>query len=105
MKLTERDIVVLRDLASSEIDRWHDGWARPMDVGGRDASHHSATLKKLARHGLAEQKERAGWCRPSYLYRVTVHGRIWLTNLDAHLARERLLKEATQGGDDGRSTD
>lgn len=45
-------------------------WVRPMDVGGRDASHHSATLNKLVRLGLAERKRRAGHIRPSYLYRA-----------------------------------
>jgi hypothetical protein len=35
----------------------HEGWARPMDVGGRDGSHHSATLAQLAKHGLAERKK------------------------------------------------
>lgn len=46
------------------------GWVRPMDVGGKDASHHSRTLAKLVRLGLAERRRRAGWTRPSYLYRA-----------------------------------
>lgn len=32
-------------------------WLRPMDVGGRDGSHHSTTLARLARAGLAERKK------------------------------------------------
>lgn len=32
-------------------------WARPMDVGARDGSHHSATLSALADRGLAERKK------------------------------------------------
>lgn len=33
------------------------GWARPMDVGGTDGSHHSTTLSQLATRGLAERKK------------------------------------------------
>lgn len=47
--LTERDLEVLAKLSTTE-------WFRPMDVGGTNSSHHSATLAKLARYGLAEQK-------------------------------------------------
>lgn len=47
--LTERDREVLLALSSED-------WHRPMDVGGTDRSHHSATLQKLVRYGLAEQK-------------------------------------------------
>jgi hypothetical protein len=32
-------------------------WARPMDVGARDSSHHSATLSALSRRGLVERKK------------------------------------------------
>ena len=32
-------------------------WARPMDIGARDGSHHSATLSQLAHHGLVERKK------------------------------------------------
>lgn len=35
----------------------HDGWAQPMDVGGRDGSHHAATLRALTRKGLVERKK------------------------------------------------
>lgn len=44
-------------------------WARPMDIGGRDASHHSMTLARLSKKGLVERKERGGVIRTSYLYR------------------------------------
>ena len=47
--MTERDREVLVELPTDE-------WVRPMDVGGRDSSHHSATLRKLVHYGLAEQK-------------------------------------------------
>ena len=47
--LSDRDLAVLVDLPTDEF-------VRPMDIGGRDSSHHSATLRKLVRLGLAEQK-------------------------------------------------
>lgn len=47
--LTERDRDILDALPVDEF-------VRPMDVGGRDSSHHSATLAKLMRHGLVERK-------------------------------------------------
>ncbi len=28
-----------------------------MDIGGRDGSHHSATLRRLANHGLVDRKK------------------------------------------------
>lgn len=31
--------------------------AQPMDIGGRDGSHHSATLAQLTKKGLAERKK------------------------------------------------
>lgn len=65
--LTERDADVLWALPSKE-------WVTPMTVGGTDASHHSATLRKLERRGLVERKRRAGYTRPSYLYRLTSKG-------------------------------
>lgn len=34
------------------------GWARPLDIGGRDASHHSNTLRRLAERGLVDMKQR-----------------------------------------------
>lgn len=33
------------------------GWARPMDIGARDGSHHSSTLSGLAKRGLVERKK------------------------------------------------
>lgn len=47
--LTERDREVLRELPTDEF-------VRPMDIGGRNSSHHSATLSKLVRYGLVERK-------------------------------------------------
>ena len=50
-KLTERQRDVLDSLAV------FGDWARPMDIGARDWSHHSATLSRLADRGLVERKK------------------------------------------------
>jgi hypothetical protein len=54
-----------------------DGWVRPMDVGGSNCSHHSATLKRLLKRGLVERKRRCvsivaalGSNRAGYAYRL-----------------------------------
>jgi hypothetical protein len=49
-KLSDRQRDVLECLTALS-------WAQPMDVGGRDGSHHSATLSGLARRGLVERKK------------------------------------------------
>lgn len=72
-KLTERDLGVLNELSSART-AFPEGWVTPMWIGGTDASHHSAALAKLVRHGLAERRERSGWTRRSYLYRITTLG-------------------------------
>jgi hypothetical protein len=51
--LTMRERDVLRTIASQAPHVW----LRPMDIGGRDGSHHSDTLKKLAKLGLVERKK------------------------------------------------
>ncbi|HMG12781.1 MAG TPA: hypothetical protein VK571_06385 [Gemmatimonadaceae bacterium] len=48
--ITPRQAEVLRDLSETDF-------LRPMDVGGRDGSHHSATLAQLANLGLVERKK------------------------------------------------
>lgn len=48
----------------------HDrAWKTPMWVGGRDSSHHSATLRRMARANMILQRRREGHIRPSYIYR------------------------------------
>ena len=72
-------------------------WARPMDIGARDGSHHTETLRALIDRGLVERKLRgsllnqirggeeafAEWARVkrsrhaprgSYVYRLTASG-------------------------------
>lgn len=51
MKISDRQRAVLRSLAA------YGDWTQPMDVGGRDGSHHSTTLNQLVRKGLAERKK------------------------------------------------
>jgi hypothetical protein len=67
MKLTEREEEILYQLPND--------WCRPMDIGGRDGSDHSAVLKRLAEKGYAERCRRntlrneMGSRRGSYVYR------------------------------------
>lgn len=65
--LTENQRGVLVSMYTGE-------WMRPMDMGGRDGSHHSATLAALVRKGLVERKVRWRGVRGSYLYRITEAG-------------------------------
>ena len=67
--LRDREIEILNNMTAVP-GRWH----RPMDVGGRDASHHSYSLQKLARKGYVEKKIRGGRSRPAYAYRITEKG-------------------------------
>ncbi len=66
--VSENEFCVLRSMQNG-------GWLRPMDFGGHDGSHHSATAAKLVRKGLAERRARgvifASNSRGSYEYRIT----------------------------------
>jgi len=75
MKLTERDIDMLHELAGYE--RGSLCGARPLDLGGYNGSHHSNTLAKLTRHGLVRRSLRvtSGYSRASYRYHLTDSGR------------------------------
>lgn len=78
--LTPQQREVLRALEGQGMTSENDGpkefvWSRPMDLGGRDASHHSKTLHTLVKLGMAEKKKRyAGISTGSYLYRLTAKG-------------------------------
>lgn len=37
------------------------GWAQPMEFGGQDGSHHSATATALAKRGLVDRYKLGGW--------------------------------------------
>lgn len=66
-RLSDRQRDLLHSLAR------YDGWARPMDIGARDGSHHSATLSQLARQGLVERKKlHAIYCCHGSTHRQTL---------------------------------
>lgn len=102
MKITERDVEVLKELEAHERSMKKMGvggeklWARPLDCGGTNGSHHSQTLSKLARHGLAEQKKRGGFSRGSKVYRITSKGREIV-----HEETQADLTYKSMGGGDG----
>jgi hypothetical protein len=82
--LTERQ----HDLLAVLSQPWAAEWARPMDLGASNGSHHSTTLRQLVRRGLVERIPRAlarddvdrdGTGRAkSWLYRITAEGRLAL---------------------------
>jgi hypothetical protein len=83
--LTQRDIDTLQELALAGDNMRRlgraDMWVKPMDCGGRNNSHHSRTLTKLAKRGLAERE--APWSlsmvRGSCRYRINDAGITELT--------------------------
>ncbi len=75
MTLSARDRELLELICSVR------GWVRPMDLGGKDGSHHSATLAKFVRHGWARRRLRGGHTRGAYAYRATPVGRALLAAL------------------------
>lgn len=54
-----------------------DEWVRPMDIGGRNGSNHSALLRQLERDGYVESRARSTGIRGSKLYRLTPSGRAY----------------------------
>lgn len=72
-KLTAHQREVLTNLAW-----WGTEWVRPMDVGGRNGTHHSATLRTLVTKSLVDSRWRTGpggkWARGSKTYRLTEKG-------------------------------
>jgi hypothetical protein len=58
-----------RDVLSSLVDHPRSTWLRPMDIGGRDGSHHSDTLRQLVAMGLVERKK----LHAIYCYHGTHH--------------------------------
>ncbi len=59
------------------------GWLTPMYCGGWDASYHSRVLRSLVPRGLVEKKERGGWTKTSWQYRITLAGRRYFKRLKA----------------------
>lgn len=83
--LSKRELATLGELRhftdQGVKHEWHRKWARPLDVGGSNGSHHGATLMKLGRLGLAEvQKWRIG-SRHTYYYKISQAGRDMLATL------------------------
>jgi len=79
--LTDQELDVLRSL-----EYWHRSGerkgARPLDLGGRNGSHHSATLNKLVRRGLVSRKARSPLTtRGSYRYSLTDLGQSTVKDL------------------------
>lgn len=63
-RLTSRDNELLEELFwANRGSSYPLAWARPLDVGGSNGSHHSNTLTKLEKFGLVESKQR-GWADP-----------------------------------------
>jgi hypothetical protein len=59
MKLTPNQIDVLESLEWANIRSSYPlQWARPLDLGATNSSHHSATLAALAKKGLVQFKQR-----------------------------------------------
>lgn len=79
-KLTENQREVLANAEFSARER-PELWWRPMDLGGFDASHHSATAGTLAKRGLLERRDRGSIAglRAVWLYRITDAGRAALS--------------------------
>lgn len=78
VKLTARDLEVLIDLDAAcrnHMDVIGKDWVQPLDCGGSNGSDHSYRLSKLAKAGLAEQRQRGGGCRGSKSYRINDAGR------------------------------
>ena len=100
--LEKRDTEVLRELAAFNRDH---PWATPMWCGGRNGSHHSASLTKLTHHGLAEcrkfgkvvtgdeifpEPSLTKRAKGSRVFRITAKGKRFLNRLqDATLKSRR----------------
>ena len=93
--MTENEIECLEALvAINDHPRFPMKWARPLDLGGSNGSHHSGTLNRLAQKGLVNFRFREGveppewengqrFCasRGATTYRITPAGRAALSAL------------------------
>lgn len=97
--LTGRDYEILRDLTPTCSDE-PVVWQTPLDIGASNGSDHSYRLTKLAKHGLAEFKQRGApdeeigkparhRSRGSKVYRVTPAG---AAELERHTGQPRPTK-------------
>lgn len=100
MDLTEeeREILIAAEFIHRHPDQgmWQygEGWFKPMHVGGTDGSHHSRTLRKMARKGLidTEVNPSLSGIRNSRRYRISAGG----------LKAFEGLRAAASGGADSR---
>jgi hypothetical protein len=94
MKLTDRDYEVLGELEFATRNHtevgFRDGWAKPMDCGGTNGSHHGATLVKLAKAGLADKQGYTPGRRAVWMYKINDAGK-------AAWAQYRASKRASGG--------
>lgn len=83
--LTENEREILWSTAGDGPDEW----IRPMDAGGRNGSHHSATLRKLVKRGLFTMRQLGGK-KSSCRYKITPLGnQVGIALRKAALAEER----------------
>lgn len=77
MHLSDRDIETLGDLEAANRNLAEGGrlWAKPLDCGGYNGSHHGATLIKLAKAGLVDKKGYTPGCRAVWMYKINEAGR------------------------------
>ena len=71
--ITDRDFETLNELAPSNLDDERE-WHTPLGIGGSNGSHHSNTLRKLAKRGLVEMRQRSTGIRGSKEYRISDGG-------------------------------
>jgi hypothetical protein len=76
LEFTQNEIEIL-DALTDWCQSFKHG-ARPMDLGGHNGTHHSATLNKLIRRGLVERTRRTGGSdsRGAYRYRLTKEAQV-----------------------------
>lgn len=82
--ITERDLETLDALEAANRNLtdvgFRKGWARPMDCGAWNGSHHSKTLRKLATLGFVDTNRTPGAVpgypnsRPSIGYKINANG-------------------------------
>lgn len=73
MKLSERQIDVLDSLSGFR------DWVTPRFIGARDGSHHSTTLRDLAKLGLVDRKKlHAMYCYNGSTYRQRLVDNRWV---------------------------
>lgn len=80
--MNARQYETLGDLefATDNLAKFGVRYARPLDCGGSNGSHHGATLRWLADNGYAEQRSYFVGSRHVNKYRITDKGREYLTN-------------------------